>query len=52
MKPVIEISIYQITEDYFDMNIVSDFPIDIVRRIAFELINNLYSREHKKTNEN
>ena len=52
MKPVIEISIYQITEDYFDMNIVSDFPIGIVRRIAFELINNLYAREHKKTKEN
>jgi hypothetical protein len=52
MKPVIEISIYQITEDYFDMNIVSDYPIGIVRRIAFELINNLYSREHKKISEN
>lgn len=52
MKPVIEISIYQKTEDYFEMNIVSDFPIAIVRRIAFELINNLYACEHKKTNEN
>ncbi len=52
MKPVIEISIYQKTEDYFDMEIVSDFPIAIVRRIAFELIDNLYAREHKKIKEN
>lgn len=52
MKPVIEISIYQTSEDHFDMKIVSDFPIGIVRRIAFELINNLYVREHKKINEN
>lgn len=52
MKPVIEIKIYQKTEDYFEMDIVSDFPIGIVRRIAFELINNLYVREHKKINEN
>jgi len=52
MKPVIEIKIYQKADDYFDMNIVSDFPIGIVRRIVSELINNLYAREHKKIKEN